>query len=166
MKARKPPFGKKKYAFGNFVLVPLARADALPLAKKICAIEPWSRMGYRPRKLARHLLGQDPSFRRYKIMADRKIAGLVSLKSPWLHGTYLDLLAVFPGQQRKKIGREIILWMESETRPHYKNIWALVSEFNTGAREFYKKQGFNETAVLKDLVRPGFDEILIRKVLG
>jgi diamine N-acetyltransferase len=165
MKRKKTAFARRKFTLDGFALLPLARADALPIARKICAIEPWSRIRYRPAKLARHLRASEPSFRSYKIMVDGKIAGLVSIRFPWLHGTYLDLLAVFPGRQGREIGKGIIRWMESETAARYKNLWALVSDFNTGARKFYKKQGFNEIAVIADLVKPGFDEILIRKTL-
>ena len=147
-------------------LLPLARADALPIARKICAIEPWSKIRYQPAKLARHLLRRDASFRRYKIIVDGKIAGLVTIRFPWLHGAYLDLLAILPGHQRKEMGKEIINWMADETAPHYKNLWALVSDFNAGARKFYKKQGFREIAAIRDLVKPGFNEILIRKILN
>jgi len=165
MKVKKPPFKKKKHSLDNCALLPVARGDALPVSKKICAIKPWSVIRYQPEKLARHLLNRDPSFRPFKIMVNGKIAGVVSVRFPWLHGTYLDLLAVFPGHQRKKIGREIIGWLEAETIPHYKNLWALVSGFNVAAREFYKRQGFKEIAVIPDLVKPGFDEILIRKII-
>jgi len=165
MKRKKTAFARKRFALHGCALVPIARADALAIAGKICAIEPWSRIRYQPSKLARHLLRPDASFRRYKIMVDGKIAGLVSIRFPWLHGSYLDQLAIFPGHQRKKTGKEIINWMADETFPHYKNLWALVSDFNAGARKFYKKQGFTEIAVIPDLVKPGFNEILIRKML-
>jgi len=166
MKRKKSAFPRKKFALTGCTLLPVARADALPIARRICAIEPWSKIRYQPAKLAGHLLRRDPSFRRYKIIVEGKIAGLVTVRFPWLHGAYLDLLAIFPGHQRKKIGKEIIGWMADETVPHYKNLWALVSDFNDGARRFYKKQGFKEIAMIPDLVKPGFNEILIRKILN
>jgi len=38
-----------------------------------------------------------------------------------------------------------------------------VSSFNTEARRFYERQGFAEVALLPDLIKPGFDEVLMRR---
>jgi ribosomal protein S18 acetylase RimI-like enzyme len=56
--------------------------------------------------------------------------------------------------------------MELEARGTATNIWACVSGFNTRAQQFYEKHGFERMAVLDDLVRPGFAEVLIRKRLA
>jgi ribosomal protein S18 acetylase RimI-like enzyme len=47
-----------------------------------------------------------------------------------------------------------------------KNLFACVSDFNTGARRFYRRQGFVEVGPLPDLLVSGSAEILLRKTTG
>jgi len=74
-------------------------------------------------------------------------------------------LALFDPHQGKGLGFEIMSWLEKEARPASRNLWALVSAFNTKGRAFYQRLGFAELTPLTDLVKAGCDEILLRKRL-
>ncbi len=169
MRVRKP-FSEDQYALGRCKLQPLGATDALIIAETLSRMSPWRDLGYYAQDLSKFLLNSDPLFRRYTIMrytimGSGERVGAVCVRHPWLKGTYLELLGIFEPFQGMGVGREIISWMELQTRPAANNIWALVSSFNNRGREFYRKNGFTEIAVLNNLVKPGFDEILIRKML-
>jgi len=159
------PFREEKYALGRCELQSLDATDALIIAQTLSKMPPWRDLGYYAQDLSKFLLNDDPGFSRYTIMGSGERVGVVCVRHPWLKGSYLELLGIFEPFQGMGVGREIIRWMERETRPAANNIWALVSSFNNGGREFYRKNGFTEIALLSGLVKPGYDEILIRKML-
>ena len=78
----------------------------------------------------------------------------------------LEAIGILPAFQGKRLGREIILWLEQEVLPASSNLWALVSAFNSQARGFYRSCGFVEVVELTDLVKEGVNEVLLRKSLG
>jgi ribosomal protein S18 acetylase RimI-like enzyme len=159
------PFFPDKFKLASCELERIVQKDALPIASTLASMDPWRKANYSTEGLAKFLLQDDPSLHRYKVMRKGKIVGVICVQYPWLRGCYIALIAVFKEYAGKGIGRDLIRWLGTQMRGRFKNIWALVSDFNADAREFYKKQGFSELAQLKDLVVPGFDEILIRKIL-
>jgi hypothetical protein len=56
-------------------------------------------------------------------------------------------------------------WTARNAAETSRNLWACVSDFNTSARTFYARQGFEEIAPLDGLVQPGMAEVLLRKRL-
>ena len=57
-----------------------------------------------------------------------------------------DLFGVAPSYQRQGVGRSLLEWLESSAKTAGTFLMHLeVRESNTGARDFYKKQGFVET---------------------
>jgi diamine N-acetyltransferase len=165
MSAGPTPFSKKVYRLKSCLLHTLSRKNAPAIASALAKMDPWKKMGYPAKALEKHLLVSDEGLKRFRVECAGKTAGIICVRYPWLRGSYLDLLGIFAHYQGQGRGRELIEWMAEQTSPVYKNIWALVSSFNTSAREFYQKQGFIETGPLHDLVKPGYDEILIRKII-
>jgi len=159
------PFAKERYPLKGCELEPMEPVDALLIAQALSKMNPWRTLSYGADELSRFLLSPEPFSFRYTVTGSGQRVGVVCVKYPWLRGTYLELLGIFEPFQQMGIGRQVIQWMESRTRLSGKNLWALVSSFNRGGREFYRKTGFEELAALKDLVQPGYDEILIRKIL-
>jgi ribosomal protein S18 acetylase RimI-like enzyme len=79
---------------------------------------------------------------------------------------YLQTLFV-PDTLRGKGFRNQLL--EFGERPIYRtspNVFICVSTFNTRALRLYETMGFNVVGVLKDFLKPGFDEWLLRKTIG
>jgi ribosomal protein S18 acetylase RimI-like enzyme len=97
------------------------------------------------------------------ISASGQEAGIVCCRYPWLFGPFLELLALYPQFQGHGCGREILDWLEEPAA--FTNLWTTVSSFNLRALNFYIKFGFVEIGSLPNLVRPGFDEILLRKII-
>lgn len=159
------PFSRSSYLAEFLVLDAFEERDADPLCSALVSMDPWRTLSYSRSGIRAYLLRVDPALHRYVVRIDGALAGAVFLRHPWLFGPYVELFAIFPTHQRCGAGRAIVHWIENESRQFSRNLWALVSSFNTPARFFYRRMGFLELTPLADLVKPGCDEILIRKRL-
>jgi GNAT superfamily N-acetyltransferase len=145
-------------------LEPLDPAACPRLAASIAAIEPWSVMSYPAARLAAFLAGPDRGVSRYCVRANGMEAGVVSVRSPWLKGPYLELLALLPPAQCQGIGSRIMAWFEETAiEEEARNLWVCASSFNMRALRFYARHGFEPVATLPGLVADGYEEILLRK---
>jgi diamine N-acetyltransferase len=160
------PFTSRVYVLPSCTLHRLQRPEAPELAAALITMDPWLTLGYRAEDLAAHLSRPDSTFYRFTIRVEGQPAGLVALRSPWLRGIYLELLAVLPSHQGLGLGREVMAFVEAQARPHTKNFWTAVSAFNHRGRLFYQKLGFVEVASLENLIKEGCDELLLRKILA
>jgi GNAT superfamily N-acetyltransferase len=150
--------------FGSFRLEPLKPESCPRLAAAIVAIEPWSVMAYPAERLAAFLAGQNQSLSRYCVRVENAEAGVVAVRSPWLKGPYLELLALLPPAQNRGIGSRIMAWFEeSALEQEARNLWVCASSFNARALRFYARHGFAPVASLPGLVADGYVEILLRK---
>jgi GNAT superfamily N-acetyltransferase len=121
-------------------------------------------MSYPADRLARVLKTEDPSVHRYVVRHGADEAGLVSVRSPWLKGPYLELLALLPPVQGQGIGGRILTWLEqTAAAQEARNLWVCASAFNVRALRFYGRHGFEPVTRLPDLVQDGYEEILLRK---
>ena len=146
-------------------LEPVDAASARTLGTELAGIDPWRTLGIGADELSDFLLHEDPHSFRKVIRCEDAIAGVVAVRSPWLFGPYLNLLAILSPHQATGVGSAVIQWMADQAQGSATNLWVCVSEFNTRALAFYKRNGFELTADLPDLVRPGFAELLLRKQL-
>jgi GNAT superfamily N-acetyltransferase len=144
--------------------LPLEPARCESLAAAIAAMEPWSVMAYPAEKLARFLAAPDRSVSRYGVTLAGKDAGVVSVRSPWLKGPYLELLALLPAAQGQGLGSRIMAWLEQTAlEDGARNLWVCASSFNERALRFYTRHGFAPVATLPGLVKDEYEEILLRK---
>ena len=156
-------FKENRYSLPSCTLHRLREKEAGPVAERLSAIDPWLTLGYRPESLRDYLIRPDPAKHCFVIEVEGRVAGAISIRHPWLDGPYLELFAVFPDHQGAGLGAEMLAWWQEQSFQVAKNLWVLVSSFNKPARGFYLRQGFVEIGTLKDLVRDGCDEILLRK---
>ncbi|OAN65471.1 GNAT family N-acetyltransferase [Magnetospirillum moscoviense] len=135
---------------------PLTGAEPDHFAALLIDLDPWRRLGYNALALADYLDRPDPTLTRMTVPGK----GVIAVRSPWLRGPYIELLAVLPDAQGQGIGRALVEWAESRGGA---NLWACVSDFNKAARAFYGRLGFVEVAPLPGLVTAGESEILLRR---
>ena len=135
------------------------------LAGRIAEIDPWRRLAIPADSIRRLLEARHGSEVRAIRIADRPV-GAVVVQCNWLLGPYLQHLSVLPEAQARGAGTRALAWLEEiARRDRQSNIWLCVSAFNSRALAFYARHGFVQAANLPDLVRPGEDEILMRRRL-
>ena len=165
------PFGKDRYIVSvedgrRFSLEPPDDVSARSLGDLLARIDPWLTLGIGAEAMTSFLSRKDPHCFRYVIRDHDALVGVVAIRNPWLYGPYLNLLAILPPYQHSGVGAAVLQWMATEAGDTASNLWVCVSKFNTRALRFYERHGFQFTAELPELVRPGFAELLLRKQLA
>jgi|GEM_PF-295130 len=161
----------------------LTPADSVWGGAALAALDPWRTLGSTAAGLGAYLTAEDPALHRFVVEAravDNGVGGgesvevdvagavavavggnpvgIICLRDPWLRGPFIELLAVMlPGQG---YGATVLAWAAAHAGA---NLWSTVSTFNHGARNFYRRIGFVEVVEMEGLVRPGFDDILLRR---
>ena len=155
-----------RYTLSGFSLAPIEGADAKMIAGELIEMDPWRTLNYAAASLESYLSASSPALHRYAIKVDNGgIAGVVTVRYPWLKGAYLELIGLFPNRQKKGLGTAVLNWLERETGSQAANLWVLVSSFNDSANRFYLRQGFREIGAIEALVSSKSTELLLRKVL-
>jgi len=145
-------------------IVELDACDAKIIAQQLVGLLPWSDLDYKQEDLESYLDSIDSMLICYKLMLCDEIAGVLCVKKAWWRGIYIEMFAVFPKFQNKGLGKKAIQWVQKNAKADgLGNIWLLVSDFNYPASQFYFNQGFIEIGVLKDLLKQGCSEVLLRK---
>jgi len=145
---------------------PIEPEAASLLSERLASLDPWRTLGYSAASLGRYLQRPDPGLHRFVVEGDGAVAGVLCVRFPWLRGASIELVGLLPEQAGRGRGRALLDFASKETRKEAANLWATVSAFNQSARAFYAHHGFAEVVVLPDLVKPGVDELLLRKRLG
>ena len=160
------PFAEPQYPLPRGHLRLLREEDSPFIAAQLAAMDPWRALNYRAADLARYLRAVDPALRRYAVQsATGNLAGVICVRYPWLRGPYLELLGLTADQQGLGLGGELMEWFTQQARLGARNAWVVVSAFNRRVHTFYLRQGFTEVGVIEGLVNPGYQEILLRKVV-
>ena len=152
---------------GELVLRPLTADNAGRLGEALAAIPPWSVIGYPAERLVDWLRREQPAIRKFEVLAGARLAGVIAIQDPFLHGPYLKLIAILPKFQGQGLGLRLLQWMETEARrSEARQLWLCVSTFNTRARTLYERLGFEAVATLDKLASDASDELLMRKRLS
>ncbi len=151
---------------GDVALRPLRMENAQGLGEAIAAMPPWSVIGYPAERLVAWLRREEPSIRKFEVLADARLAGSIVIQEPFLYGPYLKLIAILPEFQEQGLGLRLLQWMEAQGRQmEARQLWLCVTTFNTRARAFYERFGFEAVAVLDKLGSGASDELFMRKRL-
>lgn len=148
----------------QFSLSPVRPEYVSALSIILCSMDPWLTLEYTPESFDFYLLRPDPALARHAVMISGQVAGVLSLRDPWLFGPFIELLALFDGFRGKGTGGRIVEWISERYKAT--NLWATVSSFNLKAQKFYERAGFEKAAMLEDLIKPGWNEILLRKKMA
>jgi ribosomal protein S18 acetylase RimI-like enzyme len=80
-------------------------------------------------------------------------------------GGYLRLIALVPGDESRGVGAALLDEVERDVAAHARHLFLLVSDWNSGARRFYARRGYQEVGRLPAFVLPDVDEIICWKRL-
>ncbi len=146
------------------VLEPMTVEAAQVLGPSVAGIDPWKRYGFEGAALARGFETTGDGAVRFQVLVDDTLAGIVIVRSPWLTGPYLQMVALLPGFSGRGAGANVLGWFEAMARAgHARNIWLCVAGFNVDAQRLYRRQGFELVGMLPDLLKDGVEEMLMRK---
>jgi diamine N-acetyltransferase len=150
----------------QLALEPMTVDASRLLGPAVAAIDPWKRYGFDGATLARGFETIGDGAVRFQIRVDGRLAGVVIVRSPWLTGPYLQMLALLPGFSGQGVGATVLQWFEDTARAaHARNIWLCVAGFNVDAQRLYRRHGFALVGMLPDLLQDGVDEMMMRKQL-
>ncbi len=147
-------------------LRPLAEGEAERLGTLCAAFDPYRRLGQSAGALTAYLQRPDPALFRFAIETNAALAGVVAVRSPWLRGPFLEMLALLPDARGRGLGRQTVDWVATQAGLVAANLWTTVSDFNETARAFYLRLGFAAVSELPGLIAEGSTEILLRRRLG
>ncbi len=136
------------------------------LAEAFGNMDPWHRLGMGYDHLARFFGTTQSNRARRVVLIDGQICGIVMTEAPWLFGVYLKFFGLFEDIQGLGVGSLLLKYLIDRARHQgLRNYWVMTSAFNTGAIALYERHGFENVAVLPDLIVAGDDEILFRQLL-
>jgi ribosomal protein S18 acetylase RimI-like enzyme len=141
----------------------LSASDAELLAEQFACSQPWLTLGILTTGLKNYLLKEDSHLYRYAVQVDKRVVGVICIRTPWLRGDYIELLGLIEDYRGQGIGTELLQWAELQAHAHGNNLWLLTSSFNRPALQFYQAQGFKQIGIIEGLVHPDYDELLLRK---
>lgn len=128
--------------------------------------DPWKTLGYSHNDWGKIFCPIPQGRESFVAETDGGLAGIAVVREKFLLGDYLELLGVAMWARGKGVGGALVSHVESLVFGRTKNLFACVSDFNTGARDFYRKQGFEEIGPMPNFLIPGSAEILLRKSAG
>lgn len=140
--------------------------DCAEIVQLLSQSDPWKTLGYTIADWNRIFCPLPQGRDSYVAELDGRVAGIALVKQKFLLGDYLELLGVAEWARQKGIGSLLLKHVEQLVFERTKNLFACVSDFNRSARDFYKKQGYQEIGPMPNFLIPGSAEILLRKTAG
>lgn len=108
----------------------------------------------------------DPSREVYLAAIGDEIAGFVVLEMSGAFVGYVKSICVSPSWRGKGVGGRLMAFAEERIFSEAPNVFLCVSDFNEGARRFYKRLGYQVVGELRDYIVPGRSEMLMRKSIA
>ena len=94
------------------------------------------------------------------------IIGFVIMQTQGSFKGYIQTIAINSTGRGQGYGTRLLQFCEERILQYSPNIFICVSSFNHGAIHLYTKFGFELVGELKDFVKQGFTELLLRKTVG
>jgi ribosomal-protein-alanine N-acetyltransferase len=148
--------------------VRIESAEALSAAdcrRLVLASEPWITLGYDEVDV-QAIVRSAASDHLLLARVDGRVIGFALSAPGVLLGEYLKILVVETRYHANGIGRRLMAELERRAFQQWPNVYLCVSDFNHGARRFYRRLGYEDVGRLPDLLVPGTGEILMRKSIA
>jgi [ribosomal protein S18]-alanine N-acetyltransferase len=145
---------------------PMRPEDRDAVVKLLGESDPWKTLGYTQEDWGRIFCPTPQGRESFVAEIEGQIAAIAIVRQKFLLGDYLELLGVAPWARSRGLGGRVLGHVESLVFARTKNLFACVSDFNRGARTFYRKQGYQEIGPMPNFLIPGSSEILLRKTAG
>ncbi len=147
---------------------PIRYEDIERICEIMTSIEPYTILGYTKDQCYEVILASVEEGWGAVAEINRDIAGFIVFRvfDGFPLGGYIRAIGVDPRYRSMGIGSSLLNYAENIIFKYRKNVFLLVSSFNSGAIEFYKKRGYQVVGVIRDAIIKGADEIIMRKTLS
>ena len=133
-------------------------------ARMMAESEPWITLGIDYDHCLQAFSG--PCKEIFIIESESVMKGFVILQVCGTFSGYIQTLCVASGSRGKGLGWKLLEFSEQRIHESSPNVFICVSSFNQEALKLYYSFGFTLVGTLKDFVKAGFDELLLRKTIG
>jgi ribosomal-protein-alanine N-acetyltransferase len=138
--------------------------DFAVCAHMMSATDPWITLGMDYNDC---LKAFDGSYKEvFLLRKESRIIGFVIMQTQGSFKGYIQTICIDAAQRGAGYGTRILQFCEDRILQYSPNIFICVSSFNHGAIQLYTKFGFELVGELKDFVKKGFTELLMRKTMG
>jgi [ribosomal protein S18]-alanine N-acetyltransferase len=145
---------------------PMRPEDRDAVVRLLGDSDPWKTLGYSQEDWGRIFCPIPQGRESFVADLEGKVSAIAIVRQKFLLGDYLELLGVAAWARGRRIGAQLLDHVESLVFARTKNLFVCVSDFNIGARDFYKHQGYQEIGPMPNFLIPGSAEILLRKTAG
>jgi len=133
-------------------------------AKMMMENDPWVRLGM---DYAYCLKAFDGAFKEvFVAKKEKEIIGFVVLQTQGTFKGYIQTICINAANRGGGYGTKLLQFCEDRILRYSPNIFICVSSFNEGAIQLYYKFGFELVGELRDFVKKGSMELLLRKTVG
>lgn len=133
-------------------------------AQIMCATSPWTRYGFSREQCRKAFEGEGREV--YVLESASSLQGFIILQMQGTFKGYIQTLCVDPASRAKGRGTALLQFAENRIRQVSPNLFICVSDFNTEAARLYFRFGFEKIGELRDFLKPGIHEWLLRKSAG
>lgn len=102
----------------------------------------------------------------FLIKKDGELIGFVIMQNQGTFKGYIQTICIDEQHRGGGYGSKLLRFCEEYILKFSPNIFICVSSFNQGALRLYQRFGFELIGELKDFIKPGFTELLLRKTYG
>jgi [ribosomal protein S18]-alanine N-acetyltransferase len=138
--------------------------DFAVCAKIMCKTDPWVKLGMDYNACLKAFEG--PFKEVFLLKKGTGIIGFVIMQTQGTFKGYIQTIAVDAAYRGEGYGTQLLQFCQHRILTYSPNIFICVSSFNEGAVHLYNKLGFELVGELKDFLKPGFTELLLRKTVG
>lgn len=156
----------RRRAEASIAIRPLETRDVRALTALLASSEPWLTLGYAAGDWRRLLRGPLANRDAWVIAEEKRARGIAIVRHGFLAGDYLELLAIDAHGRHRGLGARLLAHCERDVLARAANLFVCVSDFNDGARRFYRRHGYRQVGRLDDLLIAGSAELLLRKTAG
>lgn len=145
----------------------LGYEDIEPVCRIMVSIEPYAVLGYTGDQCIEAVLASVEEGWGAVAEAGGRVVGFILFRvfDGFPLGGYIRALGVDPGYRGMGVGSALLDYAEKTIFRYRRNVFLLVSSFNTRAIEFYRKRGYEVVGVIRDAIIRGADEIIMRKTI-
>jgi len=133
-------------------------------ARMMAATDPWTTLAMGYEQCLKAFEG--PFKEVFVLKKERDIIGFVIMQTQGTFKGYIQTICIDAAHRGLGFGTKILQFCEERIFQYSPNIFICVSTFNRGAIQLYTKFGFEPVGELKDFVKNGFAELLMRKTVG